>query len=282
VTAPAPAPASAPVARPVRPGGGPRFGNLIRAELTKIRTVRSTVWSLALLVILTIGFTVLIAALTAANWDKADPTTKAQFIGDPVPAILGGGLEFGQLTICVLGVLVLSGEYTTGMIRSSLLAVPRRWPMLVAKAVSFGGLILVIGEIVSFVSFLAGAALLNSKVPVSLGDPGVLRAVAGGGLYLAMLGLFAMAVAGLIRHTAGAITAVIGFVLVLAPLAQLIPDPAGKYIHAYLPTEAGQLIVQIHRASGDVLTPWQGFAVFGGWTLLLLLLAGLALQRRDA
>jgi ABC-type transport system involved in multi-copper enzyme maturation permease subunit len=276
------APAQAPAARPAVPARRAGFGNLVLAELTKIRSVRSTVWSFALLVILTIGFTVLITALTVAGWDKTDAATRAQVTGDPVTSILGVGLGFGQLTICVLGVLVLSSECSTGMIRASLLAVPKRWPMLAAKIVAFAVVVLVIAEIVCFASYFIGAGILHSKVPVSLSDPGVLRAVAGAGLYLAVLGLFAMAVAGLIRHTAGAITAVIGFTLVLAPLTALIPDPAGKYISAYLPTNAGTLIVQTHQQSGDVLTPWQGFGVFGLWVAVLLVLAGVLLQRRDA
>ena len=278
MTASAPATAT----RPASPGRRAGFGHLVLAELTKIRTVRSTVWSFILLVVLTLGFTVLITALTVAGWDKTDAGTRAQIAGDPVGSILGAGLGFGQLTICVLGVLVLSSEYSTGLIRASLLAVPKRYPMLAAKAVAFAALVLVIGEIVCFCSFFIGSAILHSKVPVSLSDPGVLRAVAGGGLYLAGLGLFAMSVAGLIRHSAGAITTVIGFVLVLAPLATLIPDPAGKYISAYLPTNAGQLIVQVHQHSGDVLTSWQGFGVFGLWIAVLLVLAGVLLQRRDA
>jgi ABC-2 type transport system permease protein len=276
------APAQAPAAPPAVPAHRAGFGNLVLAELTKIRSVRSTIWSFALLVIVTIGFTVLITALTVAGWDKADAATRAQVAGDPVGSILGVGLGFGQLTICVLGVLVLSSEYSTGMIRASLLAVPKRWPMLAAKIVAFTVVVLVIAEIVCFASFFIGSAILNAVVPVSLSDPGVLRAVACSGLYLAVLGLFAMAVAGLIRHTAGAITAVIGFTLVLAPLASLIPDPAGKYISAYLPTNAGTLIVQTHQQSGDVLTPWQGFGVFGLWVAVLLVLAGVLLQRRDA
>lgn len=281
MTAPAQAPAAppAPPAAPARRGG---FGHLVLAELTKIRSVRSTVWSFALFVIITIGFTVLITALTVAGWAKADAATRAQVAGDPVGSILGIGLGFGQLTICVLGVLVLSSEYSTGMIRASLLAVPRRWPMLAAKIVAFTVVVLVIAEIVCFASYFIGSAILNSKVPVSLSDPGVLRAVTGAGVYLTVLGLFAMAVAGLIRHTAGAITTVIGFTLVLAPLASLIPDPAGKYISAYLPTNAGQLIVQTHQQTGDVLTPLQGFGVFGLWVAVLLIAAGVLLQRRDA
>jgi ABC-type transport system involved in multi-copper enzyme maturation permease subunit len=106
--------------------------------------------------------------------------------------------------------------------------------------------------------------------------------VFGAGLYLAVLGLFALAIGGIIRHTAGAITGVIAFVLVLAPLTQLIPGKIGKYVHAYLPTEAGQLIGQAHEQANQVLSPWQGFGVFCLWTAVLLVIAGYLLKTRDA
>jgi ABC-2 type transport system permease protein len=160
--------------------------------------------------------------------------------------------------------------------------VPRRIPMLVAKATVFAALVLIVGEIVTFPSFFIGAAILHSHAPVSLSDPGVARAVFGAGLYLALLGLFALAIGGIIRHTAGAITAVIAFVLVLAPLTQLIPGKIGKYVHAYLPTEAGQLIGQAHQQADQVLSPWEGFGVFCLWTAVLLLIAGYLLKTRDA
>jgi len=258
------------------------FGRLLLSEWTKIRSVRSTIWSLALLVVVTFGFTGLFTWLTILQWSKSDPTQRAQIMSDPVGTILGSGLEFGQLTICVLGVLVMSSEYSTGVIRASLLAVPRRIPMLVAKATVFAALVLIVGEIVTFPSFFIGAAVLHSHAPVSLSDPGVARAVFGAGLYLALLGLFALAIGGIIRHTAGAITAVIAFVLVLSPLTQLIPGKIGKYVHAYLPTEAGQLIGQAHQQANQVLSPWEGFGVFCLWTAVLLLIAGYLLKTRDA
>lgn len=278
----APASVSRQPAAAGQPGKGPRFGDLLLAEWTKIRSVRSTVWSLTLLVVVTLGFTALLTLLTVLQWSKSGSSQRAQVIADPVSQILGAGLEFGQLTICVLGVLVISGEYSTGVIRASLLAVPRRLPMLAAKVVVFAALVFVIGECVTFPSFFIGAAILHSHVPVSLGDPGVARAVFGAGLYLTMLGLFALAIGALIRHTAGAITGVIAFVLVLAPLTQLIPGSIGKHIHAYMPSEAGQLIGQAHQQAGQVLTPWQGFGVFTLWTAVLLVAAGYLLQRRDA
>jgi ABC-2 type transport system permease protein len=258
------------------------FGHLLLAEWTKIRSVRSTVWSLLLLVVLDLGFTALFTALTVGQWDKSDADQRAAVIADPTSQILGGGFFLSQLTVCVLGVMVIASEYSTGMIRASLLATPRRWPMLAAKSVVFAVLILVLGTAVSFGSFFIGQPILHSKVSVSLGDPGVLRAVIGGGLYLAMLGLFSLALGGIIRHTAAGITGVIGFILVLAPLSQLLPGSIGKHVHAYLPSEAGQLIGQAHQAHDDLLTPWQGYGVFAVWTALLLIVAVVLLQSRDA
>jgi len=258
------------------------FGPLLASEWTKIRSVRSTIWALLLLVVLTLGFTTLITGLTVSQWNKSDASERARIVADPVSQILGAGFQLSQLTICVLGVLVIASEYSTGMIRASLLAVPKRIPMLAAKSVVFAVLVFIVGEVAAFPSFFIGASILHKHAPVSLGDPGVLRAVIGAGIYLAVLGLFALAIGALVRHTAGGITGVIGFVLVLAPLAQLLPGSFGKHVHAYLPSEAGQLIARAHQQSGDLLSPWQGLGVFCLWTALLLGLAFYLLERRDA
>ena len=263
----------------LRPVG---FGSLMRSELTKIRSVRSTVWSLVLLVVVTWGFTALFVGLGAATWDETAPADRALIVADPTSVILGSGVLIGQLAMCVLGVLVITSEHATGTIRASLLAVPKRLPLLAAKVAVFGLLVLVTGVVVSFGSFFVGQPLLADIVPVSLGDPGVLRAVVGGGLYLAMVGLFALAVGAIVRHTAAGITGVIGFVLVLAPMARLLPGSVGDRVHAYLPTEAGHLIAQARQAPGDLLTPWQGYGVFALWTVALLVVAAILLDRRDA
>src|ERR1022692_1292603 len=138
-----------PAAPAGQPASGPGFGHLMLAEWTKIRSVRSTVWSLTLLVIVTLGFTGLFTWLTVLGWNTA-AASHPQQAADPVSQILGSGLEFGQLTICVLGVLVISSEYSTGVIRASLLAVPRRIPMLAAKAAVFAAVVFVISECVTF------------------------------------------------------------------------------------------------------------------------------------
>ena len=260
----------------------PRFGHVLLSEWTKIRSVRSTVWSLILLVMLTLGFTALFTSLTVSQWGKSSGAARAAIIANPTSTILGSGLVLSQLTICVLGVLVITSEYSTGMIRASLLAVPKRLPMLAAKTIAFGLLVLAVGVAVSFASFSIGAPILHAKAPVALNDPGVLRAIVGGGLYLAVLAVFTLAVGAIVRHSPAAITVVIGVVLVLTPSTLLIPGSIGKHIYAYLPTAAGSLITKAQPAPGDLLTPWQGFGVFCIWTAALLTVAAAMFKRRDA
>jgi ABC-type transport system involved in multi-copper enzyme maturation permease subunit len=253
------------------------------SEWTKIRSVRSTVWTLLLFVVITVGFTTLFTWLTASNWTGRDAAARnATVAANPVGFILGAGIGLGQLTICVLGVLVITTEYSTGVIRASLLAVPRRLPMLAAKAAVFALLMVIVAEIVAFACFFIGSAILHSHVPVSLSGPNVLRAVFGAGLYLTVLGLFALAVGLLIRHTAGAITTVIGTVLVLPILSGLLPGSWGAHINAYLPEQAGSLIYSTHRESTALLSAWQGFGVFCLWTAVLLAAGAYLLMRRDA
>jgi ABC-type transport system involved in multi-copper enzyme maturation permease subunit len=276
---------AAPARSPARPAARRRgrFVNLMRAEWTKIRSVRSTVWTLLIFVVVTVGLTALIAWLTEANWNGPQAASRdARAVSDPVGFILGTGIGIGQLAICVLGVLVITSEYSTGVIRASLLAVPRRIPVLAAKAVVFAALLIVVAEIVSFASFFVGSAILHSRVAVSLGDSGVARAVTGAGLYLTVLGLLALAIGTLIRHTAGAIATIIGAVFVLPILSGLLPGSWGAHVNAYLPEQAGTLITHTHQQSGDLLSPWQGFGVLCLWTAVLLAVAAYLLARRDA
>lgn len=282
---PAAAPASpAAVTAPPPPVRKAGFGHLMLSEWTKIRSVRSTVWSLALFVVITIGFTVLFTWLTAVNWTNGQGAAAraAAVAADPVNFIMGAGLGLGQLTICVLGALLITTEYSTGVVRASLLAVPARTPMLAAKAAVFAILVLVASEIVCLSSFAVGSAILHSHLAVSLSDPGVARAVIGSGLYLTVIGLLAMAIGALIRHTAGGISAVIGVVLVLPILSGLLPGSWGAHINAYLPAQAGTLIGEAHQKAGDLLSPWQGFGVLCLWVAVLMTAAIILLRRRDA
>jgi ABC-type transport system involved in multi-copper enzyme maturation permease subunit len=263
-------------------GRGPGFGKLLLTEWIKIRSVRSTLWTLILLFVVTVGFTALLCLAISASWRQSRPATHASVIADPVGTILGTGLLFGQLAVCVLGVMIISSEYGSGTIRVSLLAVPRRWPMLTAKMLVFAIIVFVVGELAAFGSFFAGSAILHSHVQVSLSDPGVTRAILGAGLYLTVLGWFSMAIGGLLRHTAGAITTAIGVVFVLPIIAAFLPASWGQHIHDYLPSSSGSMIAQAHQGANQVLSPWQGFGVFCIWTALLLAAAFTLLQRRDA
>jgi ABC-type transport system involved in multi-copper enzyme maturation permease subunit len=254
------------------------FHRLLRSEWTKISSVRSTAWSLAVLVVLGIGFDALIAGVSVAHWNTLSEANRQAFAAK---GVFGPGLTFAQIPVTVLGVLVITSEYTTGMIRSSMLAVPRRTPVLAAKAAVFGAVAFVAGELLAFVSFPIGQAIIGSRVQESLSDPATLRAAAGVGLYLAGLGLLSFAIGVLVRHTAGAITAVVVLFAVLGNLSQLLPGTVGKHISAYMPANAGIAVTYIHQQAGQLLSPWQGFGVLCLWAAVLLAAATIALRRRD-
>jgi ABC-2 type transport system permease protein len=280
----APAP-SAPAIGDTVPAGPSRlgFGRLMVAEWTKIRSVQSTLWSFLAFVVVAVGFSTLIAVVISHDWNApGNHPNHARLLTDPTAVIFGAGLGLGQLAICVLGVIVITSEYSSGTIRASLLAVPNRTSMLAAKALVFALLDFVISAITVFVVFFITTAILRSHVSITLSQPGVTRAVIGAILYLTVLGLFAMSIGGLIRHTAGAIAIVIAAVIVVPPLVGLIPGTIANHIHGYLPTVAGQLVAQTTQESGDVLSGWQGFGVFCLWTAVLLAACGWLLVRRDA
>jgi len=262
-----------------RPAG---IGGALRSEWTKLRTVRSTGFSLLSVAAIAIGLMSLIAWATMNRWTRLDPPDRADLTAHPLEVILVRPVFVSQLVVAVLGVMVISAEYTTGMIRSTLQAQPRRLTVLLAKVAVFAALMLVVGELLSFAAFFVGRPIIAAHIPVALGDSGVTRSVIGAGLYLALLGLFALAFGAILRHTAGAITAVLGIVLILSNLTGLLPDSWGQHINAWMPTNAGQLIMQPKPSPGDLLSAWQGLGVFAGWTALLLIVAGVLFVRRDA
>jgi ABC-2 type transport system permease protein len=195
------------------PPGHYGISGLLRSEWTKLRTVRSTMWTLGVTVVVGIGISALATAETRAHWATMSPGNRLSF--DPTSTSLTA-LLFCQLAIGVLGVLVMSAEYGTGTIRATFSAAPRRPLVLAAKAAVFGLVALVVAEVVAFASFLVGQALLSAPAThATLSTPGALRAVVGTGLYLGVIGLFALGLATIIRHTAGAISAFVGILLVL-------------------------------------------------------------------
>lgn len=271
-------------AAPVSQGRQAGFGHYMLAEWTKIRSVRSTAWTLILFIIITIGLTALITWVTEANWHGPHAAARdARALTDPTSIIFGASIYLGQLTIAVLGVLVISTEYSTGVIRASLLAVPKRLPMLAAKVTVFSLIMVVLAEIVVFASLFVGAAILHPYVSVSLGGTDILRATIGAGLYLVVFGLLALGIGALVRHTAGAVAIAVCVAFVLPILAGLLPSSSPwNYINAYLPVQAGSQVFTVHPAAGQLLSAWEGLGVLAIWAAVLLGLAAYLLDKRDA
>lgn len=258
------------------------FPGALRSEWTKLRSVRSTMWSLVGMAGIALGLMSLIAWATMHRWNRFAPGERAVLMHRPLEIVLARPVFVAQLVVAVLGVMVISAEYTTGMIRSTLQAQPRRLTVLGAKILVFAALMFVVGEVLSFAGFFLGRQLIAGHIPVNLGDPGVTRAVVGAGLYVGVLGLFSLAFGAILRHTAGAITTVLGLILIVSNLTGLLPDSWGHHINAYMPTNAGQLILQAQQTPDDLLSPWQGLGVFALWTVLFLVIAAVLFKRRDA
>jgi ABC-type transport system involved in multi-copper enzyme maturation permease subunit len=249
---------------------------LINAEWIKLRSLRSTRWTLAAMVIASIGLGALICGETAAHWSHLSTADKATW--DPTNNSLVGTV-FGQLAIAVFGVLAIAGEYSSGTIRSSVAAAPRRTPLLAAKVVTYGGVALALGELVSFTSYFLGQALYGGQVPrSSIGDPGVARAVAMTGGYLALVCLIAIGIAIMLRHTAGAITSIVAILLVVPAIMAALPSSLQNSIGRFLPEQiasssTGAVLPEPHNFS-----PWVGFGLMvlyaaialgaGTWTFL--------------
>ena len=260
-----------------------RASGVARSEWTKFRSVRSTMWPLAVTVLVTIAIGVLATATAATRF--TDGTAADRLTFDPTSLSLTG-LFLGQLAIGVLGVLVMSGEYGSGTIRSTFAAVPNRPLVLAAKAAVFAGVTLVVGEVLSFAAFFIGQAPLAASVPhASLGEPGVLRAVAGSGLYLALLGLLALGLglATITRHTAGSITAFVGVMFILPLLSAALPSSIRTGFEKYLPSDIGSAMMSVRTARGaSQLSPWVGLAVLLAHVTATLGVGAWLLVRRDA
>ena len=255
---------------------GPSQLRVLRSEAIKMRSLRSTTYTLLATVAALVGIGLLISAVTNANLDSFPPDRAAAF--EPVSTSLGGVL-LAQLAVGVLGVLLVTGEYATGMIRSTLAAVPRRQPVLRAKAALYGVVVLVVTLPSAFVAFLGGQALLGDH-GTTLSSPHALRAVFGVALYLAVNGILAVAVGFLVRSTGGGIALLFGVLLVLPGLGQLLPSSWQDNVLPYLPSNAGAAIYSVTTSAGT-LAPWTGFAVLCGWALLALAAASVVLKRRD-
>jgi ABC-2 type transport system permease protein len=254
---------------------------VLLSEFTKFRSLRSTVYTLLTAVVLMIGIGAIFSAVTASQYHTFSAADKAAF--NPVTTSLQGTV-FAVVAFGVLGVLMMSGEYTTGMIRSSLTAVPRRLPVLWGKLAVFAGTILSVSLVASFISFFLGQALLSSHhLGVSITAPGALRSVIGAALYVTVAGLIGVALGTLFRNTAAGIATFAGVFFVIPPLAGLLPSSVRDHLAPYLPSNAGEVLwggtaSDLHNA----LAPWTGFAVLCGYAAVLIAASAWRLRRSDA
>jgi ABC-2 type transport system permease protein len=264
------------------PSGRAGLGGTLRSEFTKIRSVRSTYWTLLALLVVSVGISAAVTGGTAANWSHMAPSDRATF--DPTQASVAGLFYLGQLVIVVLGAMTLTAEYSTGMIRTSLTAMPRRLVVYIAKAVVFACVALVVTFVAAFIAFFLGQALLASTHDTAtLSQPNVLRAVIGSALYVTLCGLFAFAVGAILRHTAGAITTVIGLLFVIPILAHLLPQSWYQDLERWLPDAAGRaLSVTVGPQPAHLFSPWGQFAVFAVYTVVLLAVGAVLFRNRDA
>jgi ABC-2 type transport system permease protein len=264
------------------PSGRAGFGGALRSEFTKIRSVRSTYWTLLVLLAVSIGIGAAISGGTAANWSHTTASDRATF--DATQASVAGLFYLGQLVIVVLGAMVLTAEYSTGMIRTSLTAMPRRLVVYTAKVAVFACIALVVTIVAAFVAFFLGQALLASTHEnATLSQPNVLRAVFGAALYVTLCGLLAFAAGAIMRHTAAAITSVIGLLFVIPILAHLLPNSWYVDVERWLPDAAGRaLSVTVGPNDPNLFSPWAQFAVFAVYTVVLLAVGAALFRRRDA
>jgi hypothetical protein len=252
------------------------FPNVLRSEFCKLRSVRSTFWALLMAVVSNVALAALGAIFLPGALSAQEKATV------DVTRLSLAGLHLSQIALGVLGVLVITSEYGTGMIRATLSAVPRRRLVLAAKASVFAATALVVGISSSFAAwFVFQAFLSDDSLRSAVGDPGVARAVTGGGLYLAVLGLLGLGLGAIIRAGAGAIAALFGLLFVPPLLLQLLPQSWQTTVGPYTPMEAGSqiFIVRPHEVS---LAPWTGFGLFCLYAAVALGIGLWLINHRDA
>jgi ABC-2 type transport system permease protein len=252
---------------------------VVHSEWIKFRTLRSTFFTMVAAVGALVGIGWLFSYVFMSQWSHMPPRRRADFSAITTPL---NGFFLAQLAIGVLGVLVISGEYSTGMIRATLSAVPGRLPVLWAKSLVFTAVTFVTMLVSAFLAFFGGQLLFTSKhLDTSLSAPHALRVVFGVALYLTVVGLLGVAFGALFRNTAGAIAAVFGMLLVLPILGELLPSTWSPHVTPYLPSNAGQDLVTLRPDPGS-LAPWTGFGVFCIYAVVALAAAAILLKRRDA
>jgi len=259
-------------------GGGYGFRSVARMEWLKLRSVRSTGWVLLVFAAGMIGLAILV--MINQHWATMSAQDRASF--DPSENSFAG-LAIGQLALGVLGALVITTEFSSGMIRATLAAVPRRPLLLAAKAAVLGAVTLVVGEIFAFAAFAVGELVLGSPAPhATLGQPGVLRAVLMAGAYPALIALISLGVGAFLRHTAGAICVVVGVLFVLPLLFTPLSTSVQRAAQNFLPHPMAATSLTAVKPVTGALSPWLTCCLLCGYAVAALAAGSWALARRDA
>ena len=253
---------------------------VIVSEWTKLVSVRSTRWSLFAAVLLTIGLPLLFAAVTSSHWGSMSAHERAD--RHPLDIALAG-VNVSQLAIAVLGVLTITAEYSTGMIRSTLIAVPKRLPVLWAKSIVYAVVAFALMVPSVLIAFAASQAILSRHhiLQISFSHSGVARSVVGGAIYLMLVGLFALALGAITRNTAGGIAVFAAIFFVIPPLMNILPTSWNNAISPYLPSEAGRQLFSLTQDAHS-LSPAAGGVLFAGYCAAAMAIAAALLLRRDA
>jgi ABC-type transport system involved in multi-copper enzyme maturation permease subunit len=288
------------------PPGRAGFIGTVKSEFTKIRSVRSTYWTLLAMFVVCVGIGALfswgqterilhIESGTTLRGGRIPPGFVANAVHQisaeiraEAVAVSLFGLLIGQLIIVVLGSLTITSEYSTGMIRTSLTSMPRRGAVFAAKGVVFGAVALVAGLVTSFVSFFIGQAILSSQhLNVTIGQHAVLAQVIGGGLFLAATGLLSFGIGAMLRHSAGAIATGIGLMFVVLILSNFLPSPPSGWFgqadfDKWIPFYAGSHLWQNQMLGVNPFSPWVGFGVFCAYAAVAIIGGLVLFLRRDA
>jgi ABC-type transport system involved in multi-copper enzyme maturation permease subunit len=255
----------------------------LASEWTKIRSVRSTYWTLFALLVVGIGLGAVVCAATASHVTHLGKGVPLGF--DPTRRSLNAFSLFGSLTLMVLGAMTITAEYSTGMIRTSLTMMPRRGAVYAAKLIVFSVVGVILSLVTSFISFFVGQSLLKSTGHyATLSQPNVLRAIIGCALYVTAIAIISYAIGAIIRHTAGAIATMAGIVFVLPLIVDILPSNWTQDIVRWLPTSAANSILSTTPYSADpnLFAAWGQLAVTAGYAVLLLIIGALLFRKRDA
>ncbi|WP_165065535.1 ABC transporter permease subunit [Marisediminicola senii] len=267
---------------------GLSFGGVLRSEAIKLTTLRSTVWCFAIIVLVTVGLAFLLAATFFTPAPLPDDGVQAVWV--QVGTL---GITFSQLVVAVLGALVITGEYSTGMIRSTLTAVPRRIPALAAKAIVIGVATFVVGLVsVLAAAFLPAGILAGNGAEPDFADPAAYAAFAGGALYLALIAVLSLSIGTIVRNSAGGIAASLGLLLVVPGVLSLIAAITStewlQNLSQFLPSALGNVLYAYPQDTGPVpdgivaLEPWQAALWLFAWVAVAFATAAVLIKRRDA